>query len=235
MSADAEVEKRDEFLRHLARMPHEGLRYWSRITEGERMIVVTYMTIYYDADFASGFLQFARGTKRPDLSVYVTNDPTLTAEKLKQAGYRLLRDDGLQKTWVNAFGKQVWVLPPPKTYPASAPGSADPSATPREHPDVEEARLYADDLTTEQNELLRRSRELSALKPKLPPDEYARRRAQWMDDYEEWEENRDTVLNTTIPSMTGTLTKKEAEAKQKEIDRLKGLSTTPKDFFPPLP
>jgi hypothetical protein len=131
------------------------------------------MAAYYDIDFSKRFLNTARTGQRPDLTIYVTNDSSLTPEKLKQAGYKLLQTQGVLTMWVNPMGRQVWLLPPPKTQPPPPPPSGGPNGKAREHPDVEEVRLYADQYKSEQDELLRRSRELRALKPTLSAKEYA--------------------------------------------------------------
>ena len=97
------LEEHDNELRRLARDPAEAMRRWAKLAETDRITVITYMAGYYDIKFARMFLHETKLRKRPDLSVLVTNDRSVTSDSLKARGYRKFSDAG---------GVLVWVHPP---------------------------------------------------------------------------------------------------------------------------
>jgi hypothetical protein len=127
---------RDEHLRDLARRPGLALHEWRRLSEGERMAVVTYMTIYYSAEFASHFLETTRKRPRPEELIHITNLPDRTPEALTRQGYRFAGRMGNSELqiWVHPSGREVWLLPPSSPPAQQAPAEATPVAGPPENP-----------------------------------------------------------------------------------------------------
>ena len=224
--------QRDSFLRQLAISPADGLLHWKRLTQGEQTVVVIYMGLYYDAEFAHHFLAQANKHARPDLVINITNTWELDSTKLQRMGFKRKGTVGNTQIWVNPSGKEVWLLPPAK---AVEPVQVVPP-TKQIHPDIQEVQLYKQDYQDQKDDLYRRSKELRRQKDVLPSDEYARLREQWVKDYEEYDDSGNDKLQNVIPSQEGQLTPEEQEAKDqavKELDEL--LHNTPGDFFPPNP
>ncbi len=222
--------KRDNFLHQLAYNPSEALRQWSRLTNGERTVVALYMGGQYTVEFAQQFLKEANKRKRLTPGLTITNSPDVTPETLKIKGYKFKGNPGGIQEWVHPNGEEVWLLSRPKT------GSPPPAVTPPTppHANVEEVKLYVQEYGDEKNDQIRRSRELARMKGKISPQEYARLRQQWIDDYEKWEEDLDDKINNVIPSQTGPMTEQEKAVRQSEIDHLKKIHTEgPGDWFPP--
>jgi hypothetical protein len=107
--ADAKNEAR---LRRMARFPGEALTSWKGLKEADKDTVLWQMIDLYGPDFASEFLKYAKGEKKPNVSVTVTNSPDMTPKWLKDHGYRLA-DNGSPQKWVHPSGHENWVLPPP--------------------------------------------------------------------------------------------------------------------------
>jgi hypothetical protein len=224
--------QRDNFLRQLAISPADGLLQWKRLTQGEQTVVVIYMGLFYDVEFARHFLAQANKHARPDLVINITNSWELDPTKLQRMGFRRKGTVGNTQIWVNPSGKEVWLLPSAK---AVAPPPVIPPIK-QVHPDIQEIQLYKQDYQDQKDDLYRRSKELARLKDVLPSDEYARRREQWITDYEEYEESLDDKLKNVIPSQVGQLTPEEQEAKDQAVQELDQiLHRTPIDFFPPNP
>jgi len=98
--------------------------------------------------------------------------------------------------WIAPIGNEVWLIPSPKAVP---PASVAPTAGPSVHPDIQEVLIYEQDYQGLRAELYRKSKDLRLQKPKLPPEEYARRRKAWDDEYEEFEDGANEILNKTTP------------------------------------
>ncbi len=220
--------QRDNFLRQLAFRPRLALAHWHRLPMTEKVTVTTYMNGYYDKAFCQHFLAQANKRARPESVIHITNLREVTDARLRAGGFRFLRDIGGTKIWVHPNGQEFWVLSPPSSPP--------PPGLPPSPPDIEEIKVYNQDFTDQRMDLYRRSKELRQLKSQLDPDEYARRREQWVKDYEDMDDDMQDKLDNVIPSQTGQLTPEQQVQKQDQIDRLKDLKTTyPVDFFPPNP
>jgi hypothetical protein len=103
-SNDAAVQTsgaRAEFLQKLGRNPAEALRQWGRLNQGEKFYVESHMKRYYGEEFARMFRDRTLHNSRPDASIEITNDPTITPTKLKAMGYRFKDDSGGVPKWVH--------------------------------------------------------------------------------------------------------------------------------------
>jgi hypothetical protein len=222
----------DEALKLLARRPGEALRHWVRLSQADRTAVVTYMALFYDVNFAKRFLEGTKNRARPDLVISITNNlewaglPN-SVEKLKAAGWRLRLTEGSIQYWVHPSGKELWLLPPPKALPPQnqqSPGlplqSVPGPPPPGQHPNVQEARLYADEYEAEANEFRRRSRELQAM---VGQPGYARAYCDLMADITDYFERLGKTFDETVPELKKGLTGPELDALEQELNRLKGL------------
>jgi hypothetical protein len=216
---------RDDLLRQIARDPGEALRQWKRLNGGEQTVVVTYMALYYDLDFAKHFMTEANKRTRPDLVITITNDKNLTPDKLRAKGFVYQRTFGNTQVWVEPGGSEVWLQPPAKA--AEPPPSAPPNARP--HPDVEEVQLYVKQYSARKADLFRRGYDLAHRKGQLSPAEYARQKEAWQKEMDQMTNELNELLTKTIPSQTGTLTPQEQAEKQKAIDRLKKINDIDED------
>jgi hypothetical protein len=173
------LEEHDNELRRLARDPAEAMRRWAKLAETDRITVITYMAGYYDIKFARIFLHETKLRKRPDLSILITNDRSVTSDSLKAGGYRKFSDAGGVLVWVHPTGKKVWLLSPPKTLPPPPPAS-DPQSqnTARrvEDPNVEEARETVEFYEKWKRELNERAAQIRRMKG---TPEYARALIEW--------------------------------------------------------
>ena len=88
----------------------DALRRWGSLRKDEQTVVITYMTIDYDATFTSSFLKHARAATG-DLLIVVTNRPSDTSNVLPKQGYRLRNTSsrGIEY-WVHPSGKEQWVV-----------------------------------------------------------------------------------------------------------------------------
>jgi hypothetical protein len=123
---------RDVYLRSLAERPLFALEDWQKLPQGERTIVVTYMTMLYSAEFAHHFLETTRRKPRPETLIEVTNLSSVTPATLTKRGFQLGGRPGnvnLQ-IWVHPSGREVWLLSSKgrSTQPATA------SAQPKNEP-----------------------------------------------------------------------------------------------------
>jgi Domain of unknown function (DUF4157) len=117
---------RDKHLRILAARPYYALLEWGQLTESERSLVVTYMTMFYSSEFTRSFLATISRHPRPEPVIQITNLPTVTPEQLTKQGYRLAGSIswGLTQIWVDPTGKEVRLNLPMGTSAQQAPTSS---------------------------------------------------------------------------------------------------------------
>jgi hypothetical protein len=234
----AQVEH-DNFLRGLALSPSRALQRWRRLGTGDRLVVVTYMTLYYDTEFATHFQEVTQGKRRPDLSIDITNDPSLTPEGLQARGYKLQRSFGRCQVWAHFLGKELWLLPPPNAAPPPAAPDpvARPQALPAEHENVVEARQTADDFEKELQAFKQRAQQLKTQSNR--PDYYALWSQFWT-DWPEFQKRVDMYIDEVLPEMDEEMLAPEKAALQPQADRIKAASAShgtlmPWLFEPPTP
>jgi hypothetical protein len=116
--------KRDAQLRRLAMWPKEALGQWRGLNEGERMLVVVYMTSRYGADFATQFTANARNPKRRDPVVRITTSLPLKPQELRQRGWRFVLTMGNTERWVHPSGDEIWNSVPTQAKPPDKPPAA---------------------------------------------------------------------------------------------------------------
>ena len=91
---------------------------------------------------------------------------------------------------------------------------------------------YTAEIQELEDELYRRSRELTKQRNALGPAEYARLHEQWGVDFESYEKRYEEVQQT-IAGQTGELTPAEQTWRDWELQRLRAIfSTQPGDFYP---
>jgi hypothetical protein len=137
-----ESQDRVKFLNYLAWNPAEALRNWGRLSQDDQAYVEAMMQLHYGADFVQMFDAKASTNPRPDASIVITNDPSITPQSLQSAGYSHQRDVGGTSVWVHPSGQEVWLLPPPNAAPAPSvpPPEQIPLPCVPTHPDVEDAQ-----------------------------------------------------------------------------------------------
>ena len=106
--------KKDNFIRSLARRPSDALNYWKKLNQSKKTVLVTYMAMFYGADFSKTFLKTANSRKRPQNIIHVTNILYKnTPKKLEARGYHMAEVSyGLRKMeiWVHSNGNEVWLI-----------------------------------------------------------------------------------------------------------------------------
>jgi hypothetical protein len=219
---------RPTVLQKFAREPGEALRHWPKLSNGEKLYVESRMKQHYGDDFTKAFRQAADGKARPDESVTMTNDPTLTPARLKSMGYRFKDNIGGTPKWTHPSGKELWLLAPPNAGqppPIQPPGPLPPPQPPI-HPDVQDAQDRANDLESRHDALWLEAEQLKALKspsgsfPAGPFNEYYKK-------LNKWEEDLKSVLDEEAPLWKADpLTDQE---KQKLEEQLKRLEEIKKD------
>ena len=220
--------KRDDFLRTLARLPGQALRYWRKLSQPERITVVTYMTGYYDVTFASYFKTNADRGKRLDTYVQVTNDPQITWAYLKPRGWKMLRSDGSMTVYVHPSGNEIWVLPKPKGTGTSSEGSVPQVAPQRPapvHPDVQEAQQYVADHSAERVALLQEANSIQARKASLSKDEYDALVKAWWEKEDQYADDVQESIDV-LNSINDTLTPEEQQQLQAAKDELNRMKST---------
>jgi hypothetical protein len=63
--------KKDNFIRSLARRPSYALNDWKKLNQSEKTVLVTYMDMFYGAEFSKTFLKTANSKKRPENIMHV--------------------------------------------------------------------------------------------------------------------------------------------------------------------
>lgn len=230
----------------LAHHPDKALRGWRTYEQSKKNEILARMKRIWGAEFVAAFLEQAEGKSRPeDHTGIVVNDPRITPEVLKGAGYRKVGDSGGTTYWQRGVnGPKAILLPPPKAAPPPldppvpvVPGVPPLRPPPKAiHPDIQEVRLYKQEFKEQKDELYRRSQELKRLKQTLPPAEYARLYEQWMNDYDEYQNAVQDKLKNVIPSQGGKLSPDEQIEKAKDVEDLnRTFVNSPGDFFPDKP
>ena len=142
-------------------------------------MVVMYMPMYYDTNFAKHFMAEANRRQRPDLTITITSNPEWANSPLKgkpAREWKLQRTVGEVKIWVHPTGDELWLLPAPKAVepPAATPPPVAPSTpSPASHPDVQDAHAWADDLEARRDDLWAEAIRLKNMKDPdggYPPD-----------------------------------------------------------------
>jgi hypothetical protein len=156
----------EDRITNLGRNPPEALRRWSKLDGKEKWIVIDSMARHYDLTFAKHFMEQCNKRQRPDQTIEVVNDRSLTPEKLKSAGYGKKGDVGGAQIWVHPTGKELWLLSPPKALPAPPQSDlqARPQLQPVEHEDVQAAREKVEEIERKKRTLEDRFRQLMARK-----------------------------------------------------------------------
>jgi hypothetical protein len=120
---DTTVALSDQQVAQLTRFPGAALSRWSRLTQDQRDSVYWKMLSLYGPDFTADFQSYANGSKAPNISTYVSNDPRLTPEVLTARGYRSAGSIGGIPTWVHPSGHEVHLLS--KGTPGPGPVECD--------------------------------------------------------------------------------------------------------------
>ena len=121
--AEKEVEKRDDAeLRHLATLPHLALKQWRTLTQSERDQVLRYMMLLYGPPFASEFLVYAKGIKKPRPGPGgALKGFQYTPKWLFGRGYRHAHGE----IWVHPSGEWIQVFEPSVKEEPSPPPEDD--------------------------------------------------------------------------------------------------------------
>ena len=217
--------KRDDFLRDLASDPQKALRYWKRLKPGEDIVVIYYMTLTYGHTFAQHFKKEADRDKRPDLHYSVTNRADVTPETLTKQGFKfrewLSRPSAgwpSMSVWVHPAGKEIWLIQSAKAVPPT-PAAAKPV-----HPDIEEIQTYVKQYAAWKAELIRKALDDYARRSSLSQSQFEQARKEWWDDYKDWNDQLDDIMDKVIPAMKDDdLTPDERKQKKTEIDKLKAM------------
>lgn len=213
--------KRDEVLRGYAKVPGEALRFWKKLPQGEQVVVITYMTLYYDAAFAKLFKANADKAKRPDATIQITNDPQITDAYLRKHGFKLARNDGGTRVYVHPSGNEVWLIPKPKSSDGSSEGSVPQVAPQRPqpaHPDLMEAQQRISDHQPERDSLVEEARKIAAMKGTLSAAEHQRLVDDWYERQgkfaEEVQESQEALETMSDDTMTDDEKRQLKDAKE---------------------
>jgi hypothetical protein len=201
---------------------------WRKLRKGEDITVITYMTIYFDANFAKAFLDGAKRARRLDTVVHITNvRDSKTPGKLKANGYRFLGKlaNSEIQVWADPVGNEYWLVPNSKPV---SPDSKMP-----EDPAVEEARLYVNDLKDDQDGL---RRSLKDLRNKAGSPGYKEAYDQFWDDFNRWQNELNETLETTVPDLEKEIVlPRDRDALKEELKRLETMKDWKlKAFLPEL-
>jgi hypothetical protein len=223
---------RDKILRSLAIQPGQALRDWKRLSQGERLVVVTYMTAYYDVEFANHFMEEANHRSRPELTITITNNPEWVQSPFKgkpPSEWKFRGMVGDMKVYVHPSGDELWLIPSPKAI--DPPGVGTPPVvrgTPPLHPDIVDARAWADNLEARRKALAPLAQKIWDARDKngdLPFE------GPLVDQYyallNKYEEDLRSVLTDESKNWGEGLTDNEQRLLQIEIERLKELTNPP--------
>src|SRR5262249_37566874 len=107
---------RDNLLRELAINPGRAMQRWKRLSATDRSAVLSNMRLFIARVLSNDSRTKSTGERRPDLTIEITNDSSITPEKLSSAGYQFNGDPGGVSKWVHPSGKEIWLLPPPRPF-----------------------------------------------------------------------------------------------------------------------
>jgi hypothetical protein len=113
--------RHDNFLRQLGMTPRLAMAFWHKLGQGDRVVVVTYMMLWYDNAFARHFLAEANKRVHPESVIHITNSWEVTDARLRARGFRQQRTVGNVQIWADARGNEVWLLPRPNTSTPAPP------------------------------------------------------------------------------------------------------------------
>jgi hypothetical protein len=217
---------RAAFLDRLAWNPAEAMRNWGRLTQDEQAYVEGQMGLHYGTDFVRMFDNRVSTDPRPDATILITNDPTITPQWLQSAGYSYKGDTGGASVWVHPTGKEVWVMSPPNAAPAPSADAPEiiPQAQPPTHPDVEDAQNWANNL---ESRLAAAQIQYDQLQQLKDPDTGRYPQGPTMDYLRTWnalDQDVKSVLNQEAPLWDGdALTDDERAAVQAAEQRIKNV------------
>jgi hypothetical protein len=110
-------DQKEAKLRRMAAYPGEALQAWKGLSQADRDSILWQMINRYGADFTTDFLDYAKGKKKPNILVSVTNSPDITPKWLTDQGYRFAANPGGIPQWVHPSGHEYHLLSPPKPAP----------------------------------------------------------------------------------------------------------------------
>jgi hypothetical protein len=218
-----DANNRDDLMRQLAVSPGKAMQRWKHLSASDRLAVLNYMKLFYSEDFVKRFQDGISRGKRPDLTIEITNDSSITPERLKAAGYQFKGDPGGVPMWVHPSGKEIWLLPPPKAVPPPPPSDpvARPQAVPSENEDIIEARDQANDFQQENEKFKSWAQRL---KMQADRPDYYQAWSQFWTEYGDFQQRVNTYIDAVLPDMEEEMLPSERENLDKEADRIKSVS-----------
>src|SRR5262249_34540194 len=127
------------------------------------------------------------GSAGPDITY--TNLPTITPERLRRSGYRLVGPPPYNVQIRGARGKPL-AKPPVTPAPRTPP--------PQEDPAVEEARNYAEDFGAQRRRL---DQQLADLRAAVGTRNYPVLKANYLAAVAAWDDAFDPVVNDRVPQL----------------------------------
>jgi hypothetical protein len=208
-----------KFLRWLATDPGDALNSWKSLNEVERLLVVTFMTLYYGDEFVKRFRRAANKPHHPHHSPVITFVPGPSPARMKARGFRLRPHVGFSSNtqeWVAPDGREVWVLPYPKGVPPKADPPADTSF------DFEELRRSEAVFDQRFHQLADRGRQAKR-QGTLGPE--------WINEYVSVLDQLNDVLAHRIPGVASKVPPGRQAAADQLIARLQGFLTSMEDLL----
>jgi hypothetical protein len=120
-------EKADQKLDELARYPNDAIPAWKRLNGKAQILVLFKMMGKYGEEFATEFLKYAEGKKKPSLFTTFTNLAQDNPKSLHSRGYRLAGNRGGSPLWVHPSGHQYILIHGTKAPPVGPKGDDDDS------------------------------------------------------------------------------------------------------------
>jgi Domain of unknown function (DUF4157) len=124
-SAPTTQEHREMQLRQMAIYPGRVLQQWQKLKQNERDTVLWEIIRRYDPDFATDFLNYARGKKKPNFTIQVSNSPEFTPQTLMTRGYHYAGNPGGISIWVHPSGREIHLLTLPQKPESDLPPQGD--------------------------------------------------------------------------------------------------------------
>jgi hypothetical protein len=205
------TQKEMEYMRALGARPALALRRWKSFDDAHRWVVVSFMTLFYTAEFAQYFNKVA---SQPGQSIKIPLSITnmTSPQQLMTQGYRPLKGPPVPgvDVWVHPSGAEVWLMSGPKLPPPPLP----------EDPAISEAKGYADLHT---NEFSRLSNLSDRVKMRIGKPDYGQLFNQLSQAIDKWNQDtsrdKDIAQNQLKPAVDDS----DVAKVQEQIDRMDNL------------